>query len=237
MSPLSILRFEILHQVQTIGQFEILRPAWLRWRTFWALRWLALLPHARLPAEEKAIGPLLDLYFLAENLQVTRLSVDVVEAVRTFYHDNGAYPGLRRVQYVYANTEDDNPMREMMVGSVARFLALADTIPAHWERALKKNGQLAVDIIRSIQEWHLEDQTVPDARDASLERGRARNAVGFSEVEELKDVKEEELEEMLNGETKVNGNVWGEIYVSWFESHRMDKLISGYFHWIEEGKR
>lgn len=137
----------------------------------------------RYPQEEKDIGPLLDLYFLSERFQIQKLSDDVVETVRAFYHNNESYPGLRRVQYVYANTEEDNPMREMMVGSVARFLALNHVIPAHWERALKKNGQLAVDIIRSIQEWHLEGRSVPDARDASLDRGRKQNAVGFSQVE------------------------------------------------------
>lgn len=92
-----------------------------------------------------------------------------------------------------------------MVGSVARFLTLGDVIPLHWERALKKNGQLAVDIIRSIQEWHLEERSVPDAREMSLERGRRENAVGFSHVgngnntneegEALSDIKEEEVDD------------------------------------------
>ena len=154
------------------------------------------------------MGPLLDLYFLAQRLEVSKLSDDVVETVRAFYHNNESYPGLRRVQYVYANTEEDNAMREMMVGSVARFLTLADSIPAHWEKALGRNGQLAVDIIRSIQQWHLEGRSVPDAREASLERGRREHAVGFSQVEErgssVGDMKEE-----VNGgakkEDKANG--------------------------------
>lgn len=163
----------------------------------------------RFPEEEKDIGPLLDLYFLSEQLQIQKLSDEIVETVRAFYHTNGSYPGLRRVQYVYSNTEEDNPLREMMVGSIARFLTLGDAIPVHWERALKKNGQLAVDIIRSIQEWHLEERSVPDAREMSLERGRRENAVGFSHVdhhdghhnnndnineegETLSDIKEEE---------------------------------------------
>ncbi|KAI4171198.1 MAG: hypothetical protein LQ343_004404 [Gyalolechia ehrenbergii] len=165
----------------------------------------------RFPEEERDIGPLLDLYFLASKLQITGLETDIVDAVRAYYHNNSTYPGLRRVQYVYANTEEDNVMREMMVGSVARFLALSDSIPQHWANALKKNGQLSVDIIRSIQEWHLEERQVPDAREASVDRGRGgfKGPVGFSAVEgssEMEDVKEESGEE--DGE-HVNGNANG----------------------------
>ena len=76
-------------------------------------------------------------------------------------------------------------MREMMVSSIARYLALGDVIPQHWAKALKKNGELAVDIIRAIQEWHLEERSLPDARDGSVERGRSK--VGFSAVEEKQD--------------------------------------------------
>ena len=143
-----------------------------------------------------------------------KLSEDVVETVRAFYHNQQSYPGLRRVQYVYANTSSDNEMREMMVSSVARFLTLSDTIPAHWENALKKNGQLSVDIIRSIQQWHLEGRSVPDARDASMDRGRESRGgsmqtskVGFSAIEEgssmdehiKKEEDEEEEQRNVNG--------------------------------------
>lgn len=155
----------------------------------------------RYPEEEKDIGPLLELYLLSEKLEIRKLSDDVVEYVRAYYHNNESYPGLRRVQYIYANTQEDNPMREMMVGSIARYLTLNDSIPAHWEKALKRNGQLAVDIIRSIQRWHLEGPSVPDARDVSLDRGREINAVGFSEVNgaddasSFEDIKKEESDE------------------------------------------
>ena len=149
----------------------------------------------RYPAEEKDIGPLLDLYIMSEKFEIAKLGEDVVETVRAFYHNSETYPGLRRVQYVYANTDDDNVMREMMVSSIARYLTLADTIPKHWDNALKHNGQLAVDIIRAIQEWHLEGRNVPDARDGSVERGRGK---GFSAVEEdssMGDIKSEGDEE------------------------------------------
>ena len=100
-------------------------------------------------------------------------------------------------------------MREMMVGSVARYLTLADSIPEYWAKALKKNGQLSVDIIRSIQEWHLEARQVPDARDASVDRGRNtfKGPVGFSHIEEgssMQNVKEEDEED--EEESHVNGN-------------------------------
>jgi BTB/POZ domain len=137
------------------------------------------------PHEEKEVGPLLDVYLLADKFEMQKLADDVVNTVREFYHSTGTYPGLRRVQYIYNNTSDDNVMREMMVGSIARYLALGDTIPHHWAGALKRNGQLALDIIRSIQEWHLESRSVPDARDASADRGRLANGA-FSAVEEEK---------------------------------------------------
>ena len=98
------------------------------------------------PIDEAAVGPMLDVYLLAEKLQMAKLSEDIVETVRTFYHSTSAYPSLRRVQYVYENTDEDNPMREMMVGSVARFLTLGESIPKHWDTALRRNGQLAVDV-------------------------------------------------------------------------------------------
>lgn len=135
------------------------------------------------PSEEKDIGPLLDLYLLADKFQMEKLADDVVETVREFYHNTGTYPGLRRVQYIYSNTSDDNAMREMMVSSIARYLTLSDKIPKHWANALRRNGQLALDIIRSIQEWHLESRSVPDVRDASVDRGRLLHGA-FSSIEE-----------------------------------------------------
>ena len=99
---------------------------------------------------------------------MARLGDACVDAVREFYHGAASYPSLRRVQYVYENTEQDNPMREMLVGSVARFLTLGDSIPKHWAAALSRNGPLAVDIIRAIQEWNLEGRSVPDVREKVL---------------------------------------------------------------------
>ena len=130
-----------------------------------------------------------------------------METVRAFYHNNETYPGLRRVQYVYANTSEDNQMREMMVSSVARYLTLSDTIPAHWENALKKNGQLSVDIIRSIQQWHLEGRSVPDARDVSQDRGREKT--GFSAVEEGMSMTEIKDEDVDLDHSKTNGSSQG----------------------------
>ncbi|KAK5088120.1 hypothetical protein LTR05_002337 [Lithohypha guttulata] len=136
----------------------------------------------RVPKEEKDVGPLLDLYLLADKLRIGKLNTELVEAVSDFYYQSRTYPSLRRVQHIYANTDDDNEMREMMVGAVAKLLTTSDKIPAHWAAALQRNGQLAVDIIRSIQQWRLEEKTIPDARDRSSSRGRsAKN--GFSAVE------------------------------------------------------
>ena len=86
------------------------------------------------------------------------------------------------MQHIYSNTNDDNQMREMMVGAVAKLLTTSAKIPAHWASALQRNGQLAVDIIRSIQQWKIEERSIPDARDRSSSRGRSAKH-GFSAVE------------------------------------------------------
>ncbi|KAK4947439.1 hypothetical protein LTR10_013807 [Elasticomyces elasticus] len=137
----------------------------------------------RPPQSEKDIGPLLELYLLSDKFEMKKLSTDVVELVREFYHNTSTYPGLRRVQYIYSETDEDNEMREMMVSSVARQLTTGDKIPVYWAEALQRNGQLAVDIIRSIQQWHIEERSIPDARDTSEARGRHANGGGFSAIE------------------------------------------------------
>lgn len=136
----------------------------------------------KVPTEEKDVGPLLDLYLLAEKLRMEQLTNELVESVSDFYYNSKTYPSLRRVQHIYANTDDDNAMREMMVGAVAKLLTTSEKIPSHWANALQRNGQLAVDIIRSIQHWKLEENTIPDARDRSSSRGRSSKG-GFSTVD------------------------------------------------------
>ncbi|EXJ60820.1 hypothetical protein A1O7_04973 [Cladophialophora yegresii CBS 114405] len=144
----------------------------------------------RPPKTEKDIGPLLELYLISEKFQMEKLSHDVVEVVREFYHTTSTYPGLRRVQYIYSETDEDNEMREMMVSSIARQLTTADMIPSHWASALKRNGQLAVDIIRAIQQWHIEERSIPDVRDGSQCRGRRANGGIFSAIERATDSQE-----------------------------------------------
>ncbi|KAJ9638644.1 hypothetical protein, variant [Exophiala oligosperma] len=139
----------------------------------------------RPPKSEKDIGPLLELYLLAVKFEMEQLQYDVVETVRDFYHSTSTYPGLRRVQYIYSETDEDNEMREMMVSSVARQLTTGDQIPAHWATALQRNGQLAVDIIRAIQQWNIEERSIPDARDVSSHRGRRPSEFGFSSIEQV----------------------------------------------------
>jgi hypothetical protein len=117
------------------------------------------------PREESDLGLMFDLYLMAEKFQIPNLIADVLQVVREWYKYSDSYPGLRRVQYVYANTEEGSPMRHMLVHAVARFMVIEKGIPAHWDKALRKNGQLAVDIIRAIQDWRLDEEVVPDARD------------------------------------------------------------------------
>ncbi|KAK5163639.1 uncharacterized protein LTR77_010588 [Saxophila tyrrhenica] len=147
------------------------------------------------PSEEKELATMFDLYLMAEKWEIRALTVDVLEAVRKYYHDSDTWPGLRRVQYIYANTEPESPMRQLLVSCVARMLITGDSMPAHWERALRKNGQLAVDIILCVQKWRIEPESVPDTRHGSM--GEI--------VDEAEVKKEERAEEEANGEME-NGH-------------------------------
>jgi len=150
------------------------------------------------PREEKDLAPLFDLYLMGEKWEMKRLVVDVLDTVRAWYHDTDTWPGLRRVQYVYANTAAESAMRQLLVSCVARMLVLGEGMPAHWEKALRRNGQLAVDIILCVQKWHFEPENVPDAREESVVPivEEAENKVEIKrEQEENGDGDEEEGEE------------------------------------------
>ncbi|KAI5357993.1 putative BTB/POZ domain-containing protein [Septoria linicola] len=121
------------------------------------------------PKEEKDLSPLLDVYLMAEKWEIRRLLQEVMDAVRTFYNDTDSWPSLRRVQYIYSNTEDESPMRKLLVSCVARMLVTSEGVPQHWEHALQKNGQLAVDIIRCVQRWHVDPEKLPDVRRESVQ--------------------------------------------------------------------
>lgn len=121
--------------------------------------------HVPVPEEEKDLGNLFDLYLMGEKWAIAGLIKDVLDTVRTYYRRTNTYPGLRRVQYIYSNTDASSPMRQLLVGCVARMLVLGDGMPPHWGKALRKNGQLAVDIIMAVQQWKIDPESVPDARE------------------------------------------------------------------------
>lgn len=121
------------------------------------------------PREEQHLGNLFELYLMGEKWDIPGLVKATLESVRNWYRESDTYPALRRVQYVYANTEQESPMRQLLVGSVARMLVLRDSMPQVWDKALRKNGQLAVDIMIAMQKWHLDRERVPDAREGSVE--------------------------------------------------------------------
>lgn len=121
------------------------------------------------PREESDLSMLFDLYLMGEKFEMPALIADVLQVVREWYKYSDTYPGLRRVQYIYANTEEGSPMRHMLVHAVARLMVTEKGIPQHWDKALRKNGQLAVDIIKAIQDWKLEEAAIPDSRDDPAE--------------------------------------------------------------------
>lgn len=176
------------------------------------------------PKTEKEIGPLLDLYLLAQKLEIEKLSTDVVDATREFYHTSSTYPGLRRVQYIYANTDEDNEMREMMVSSVARQLTTTEKVPAHWASALQRNGQLAVDIIRAIQRWNIEEKSIPDIRDGSISGSRGRKGKGgFSAIDREGDSVETTTTGMT-GSLSLGSNLGVESVASEETGHEDEKM-------------
>lgn len=164
--------------------------------------------------EEKDLTKLFDLYLMAEHFQIKALVAETLETVRSWYDRTETYPGLRRVQYVYANTEVASSMRYLLVESIARMMVLGQGLPSHWDKALRKNGQLAVDIILAVQGWHIEEDRVPDARregsvmpiveSAEVKKEEVKKEEGGEKKEEAEDVqvKQEDGEEengMPNG--------------------------------------
>ena len=117
-------------------------------RLFVAWLYADVVPPAK---EEKDLGALLDLYLMGEKWEITKLKLDVMETVRAWYADTDSWPGLRRVQYIYANTAPDSPMRELMIACAARMFVIGEGMPEHWEKALRRDGQqLAVGIILAM---------------------------------------------------------------------------------------
>jgi hypothetical protein len=97
------------------------------------------------------------------------LTLEVLKSVRNWYKESDTYPALRRVQYIYANTDLESPMRQLLISSVARNLVTSESgMPPQWDKALRKNGQLAVDIIIAMQKWNLDKESIPDARQDSV---------------------------------------------------------------------
>ncbi|KAF1831996.1 hypothetical protein BDW02DRAFT_24546 [Decorospora gaudefroyi] len=145
------------------------------------------------PREESDLGVCFDLYLMAEKFEIPGLVADVLQVVREWYKYSDTYPGLRRVQYVYANTEHGSPMRHMLVHAVARMMVVEKGMPAHWDKALRKNGQLAVDIIKAIQDWRLDECMVPDSREEP------------AEAEDLVDVEHETQKLDQDAEQEIDG--------------------------------
>ncbi|SMQ48105.1 unnamed protein product [Zymoseptoria tritici ST99CH_3D7] len=120
------------------------------------------------PRSEDELSPLLDLYLMGEKWEIKKLIVEALDAVRIFYLETDSWPSLRRVQYIYANTEVESPMRQLLVSCAARMLVTGEGIPDHWQKALKSNGELAVDLIMCVQKWKVQPDAIPEPRKDSV---------------------------------------------------------------------
>lgn len=186
------------------------------------VRWLysSSLPR---PDSEDAIGPLLDAYFLSQHLHLPALTATVLEHIRSWYAETDTFPALRRVQYVYENTPLQDPLRALVLGSVARYLVI--TLPAqsggkfvgrfpdHWDTALRRDGTLAVDLLLEVQRWRVSGEAVPDVR---LEPEAAQRLImagpeGVDEdgrgEEEREEERDEGLEQSGEGEQEEENDV------------------------------
>jgi hypothetical protein len=151
-----------------------------------------------IPAKEANLTDLYDLYLMGEKWSIAALVKDVLDAIRRFYRASDTYPSLRRVQYIYANTTSDSPMRQLLIGSIARMLVVSQSgIPAHWDKALVHNGQLAVDLIRSMQDWHVAGDEIPDPRVEPTEAEQEK-VEAVERLEEQQDGKAREIEQGVN---------------------------------------
>ena len=154
------------------------------------------------PKEEKDLSPLLDMYLMAEKWEIRRLIIEVLDAVRLYYFESDTWPSLRRVQYIYANTEVESPMRQLLVQCVARMLVTGQGVPQHWENALRKNGQLAVDIILCVQKWHFDPENVPDARAESVKPiAEEAESKGMRREDDQNEVDEDDVLDWGEGKT------------------------------------
>lgn len=110
------------------------------------------------------------------------------------------------MQYIYANTDLESPMRQLLISSVARNLVTSESgMPPQWDKALRKNGQLAVDIIIAMQKWNLEKESIPDPRQDSVkpiledsEQARAQKKDGQQGDEEQSNENDEENDDENN---------------------------------------
>lgn len=133
------------------------------------------------PKSEDDLAPLFDVYLMAEKWEIRRLITEVLDAIRRYYYATNSWPSLRRVQYIYSSTGTESPMRQLLVSCVARMLILGEGVPKHWQHALYKNGQMAVDIILCVQKWHFQPERIPDPREESVQ-----DRVGEAEMKGMK---------------------------------------------------
>lgn len=97
-------------------------------------------------------------------------------------------------------------MRQLLISSVARNLVTSESgMPPQWDKALRKNGQLAVDIIIAMQKWNLEKESIPDPRQDSVkpiledsEQARAQKKDGQQGDEEQSNENDEENDDENN---------------------------------------
>lgn len=108
------------------------------------------------PSDFHSMTHYLSLYILAIRFEIEALQNQVMDQIRTYYEEADLTAPAFRLEYIYANTEAPNLMRDFLVHTAAsrafikhsdgRMIGNSDSI----RNCLRKGGDLAVDYCKAL---------------------------------------------------------------------------------------
>lgn len=100
------------------------------------------------------------LYVLASKFRVEMLKNTVMDLLRGYYHRENMTAPAFRLEYIYANTDGPNPMREFLV-TTAAYRAMVEKpegISESVKGVLRGGGEAAVDFVLALVTLHNNDR-------------------------------------------------------------------------------